>query len=576
MTFREYQNLKGRSRLLEHLENLQTEKNFFWQIGHDADVNKFYNDLGKFLFDLESKDIPYITIFNTDLKNPFDGLERLNEIWIKNMEILGDLEISKLTDKERMISFIRKFIVAIKIEKTPFTFLDLENALYSTLNMFIKIYYKEYYVEKSKNVFISRFKAFLFKTIYWFNNYLHEKISATNTKLMPKLFYYDEIKTEQILFFYFLNLLGYRILIIDTNGERTVRDVHISGMRINCVDYDYKSPKRDLDKIKIKIENVNTVALRASEEIGEQLYNTETGVFKPKQLANFNLNPILLNTIFDEVPKILYQEIRYREGFKVIKDVVYSPQLFLKIDGVPEKSVNENKKILNAFYNKDCKEWIIFDLPFLDFEEIGACVTNREKSFSELYSHYDKKIAKRLQNACEKVLDANNNFWDKNNAFLHSQNAPNAQNAFKMTGIIASALKYVLQNNVFSFMFKKIDLPFQSPKVMVNDIMIDKINASDNNKLIGTTFLLFCYFMGMDIIVFSSACDTFFENYLNRNMFNKLTLREVYNYTQSRLLYDEILNDFNSVTFEFETDVTNENNGNTSFWERLSDFLTNR
>ena len=510
---------------LEKLENGHRNRGeiyFYWVLGHTSDVNSYYKSISKFILNLDMQNIAYIILDDQTLHNPVANFQKLNEVWARNIHIFGEYEIQDLIDKIKLKEFLRNFVVFFDTTNSTLTLEDLEMALNNIMLIFTKIFYKEYFIRKGKNVFISRFKGFLYKIIHWFNDLIHGTLSVAlkSDEFVEKIFFYDQPNEEQLLFLSFLRELGFDVLIVDTTGNICLRPAHIALLPIELIEYDYKSEPRSLSNIMTKFDQVSTTAVEATKEISDQIFGIHTGSFKPKQLIQFDNQPILLNTIFEETRKILFSEIRYREGFEIIKNKVYSPQIFAKIDGVKDRDINKNVDLFNGFFEPEYKEWIISNLPYEHFEKIKNTIDYREISIDSLINNFDPILAGKLDKTIKIVTDLDNNFWVKSQ--IRQQR--------KATKIIESAIKYLLTDKKFCFLIKKQDIPFLSPKLILYDLdlflSLNKRYIVDY-KLIVCTMLMFCYLIGFDVVVFSFMYDAIIENYVNQSMFQKILLEDV-------------------------------------------------
>lgn len=81
---------------------------------------------------------------------------------------------------------------------------------------------------------------------------------------------------------------------------------------------------------------VGTVAYHAENELDELMFQ-DTGIYRNQQYAN--ANAIILQTMFEEIPILWKEELKYRPNFSVIHNIVNIPVIFSKISGVKEENV---------------------------------------------------------------------------------------------------------------------------------------------------------------------------------------------------------------------------------------------
>ena len=242
-------------------------------------------------------------------------------------EIPKEMEFFNLSNKE---VFVRK-LLNIKC----FPRLKYEEINYNITSAFKEIV--DLYIEKEKNLNASKVRNFIVKFIGWINKYSIELFKESIVEDNPKILYYGEIKSHEVYFLIFLSKIGCDVIYI--SSDFLLEDV------FENIDSDHKYTKIIKFNSSIaleefpKIERQNrkaTVAYSASEEIQQAIYDSETGLFKPRQFENGNTVPVGIKTTYDEL-KLLWREPgKLRPEFRVEGTTVYVPNLFVKINGVFE------------------------------------------------------------------------------------------------------------------------------------------------------------------------------------------------------------------------------------------------
>ena len=127
-----------------------------------------------------------------------------------------------------------------------------------------------------------------------------------------------------------------------------------------------KYPKEDTQV------QMSTVAYHAERELDTLLYE-DTGMYRNKQYTK--ANAIGLKTMYEEIRILWQEELRCRQHFSTINDMVNMPVIFSKISGVRNQNVNQ--------YWEDVKEligeetYVIKSVPFIEssaFNPIKAYV----------------------------------------------------------------------------------------------------------------------------------------------------------------------------------------------------------
>lgn len=201
------------------------------------------------------------------------------------------------------------------------------------------------FVEKEEKVNPSRLQNFTIKLIAWLNRYISQLYKASDGEDNYKLMYYGDIKIHEILLLFYLSKLGADIVFIHSDFKGDYGFLHLDGRQefSKLTQLKMSKPLEEFPKSE-KILRKSTIAFNASQEIQEVIYGSaDTGLFKPWQFENGRTVPVCLKTTYDELKLLWKEPSKIRPEFNVLKDVVYVPNLFVKINGVYED--------INAYWN---------------------------------------------------------------------------------------------------------------------------------------------------------------------------------------------------------------------------------
>lgn len=95
---------------------------------------------------------------------------------------------------------------------------------------------------------------------------------------------------------------------------------------------------------------MGTMAYHAERDLDTLLYE-DTGIYRNQQYARANV--INLQTMYEEIPILWDEEVKYRPGFHTSDGIVDIPVIFSKISGIKDGKVSEYWKQIHSLVTKD-------------------------------------------------------------------------------------------------------------------------------------------------------------------------------------------------------------------------------
>ena len=172
------------------------------------------------------------------------------------------------------------------------------------------------------------------KAVYllvWLKRYFRLLKNVHKMKLMPILIYFGACRNEKdVLYLNLMAMLPVDVLIIDPTASGPL------PVESSAKTFLYEHSLR-IDKFP---ENTNTqigtVAYYAERELNMMLYQ-DSGLYRNYQFSK--ANTILLKTMYEEIPILWDQELKYRPNFQTTDDAVTIPVIFAKASGVKDGDV---------------------------------------------------------------------------------------------------------------------------------------------------------------------------------------------------------------------------------------------
>jgi len=460
---------------------------FFYRfIGVDGNdknsINEYYNKI--FLLDRKLTQLQYGYLKFTDhIPNPL-----FNEI----------NSIKQRLDNINNIESIR-LATLIKNNKYPYEE-HLNQKFLELINL-----YKTY----KKNINISALKNFSLKIAYWTNRYI-DQLFYKEPFEVPKIIFYGEINVHEIFFLIFISMLGCDVLFIHSQIEKdTFKSIKCSDKYTTLIQNSKSRPLHEFPKSE-RIVRKATVAYNASEEIQKIIYDNDSGLYKPWQFAKYLTQPITLKTTYDELMILWNKEAKLRPEFRVDTNKVYVPNLFAKINGVPQDIStywDTFRKLLEA-----SNVYLIDHVPFtkVTYTRRDLCTTvflinedgtlDRNKIINSdiyKYSYLKSSLQDFILSKIEELITSDIFVLPMDRMFQA-----------KILNTVLSMDEKILK------LLEQFDFPQSIPKIIIYDNSKEIFNDDD------IIIISFLYLSGIDIIIFTPTSYNNIEVRMKSDLFD--------------------------------------------------------
>lgn len=236
-------------------------------------------------------------------------------------------QVSSIKQRLDNINNIESLRITSLIQQSKYPYKEHLNQTFLELINLYKIY--------KENINPSALKNFSLKIIYWTNIYINQLFYKDQFEV-PKILFYGDINVHEIFFLIFMSMLGCDVLFVHSQIEKDMfKSIKCLDKYTMLIQNSTSRPLNDFPKSE-KIVRKATVAYNASEEIQKIIYDNDTGLYKPWQFAEYLTQPITLKTTYDELMILWDKEAKLRPEFRIDNNKVYIPNLFAKINGVPQ------------------------------------------------------------------------------------------------------------------------------------------------------------------------------------------------------------------------------------------------
>lgn len=455
--------------------------------------------------------------YNNELFNLDKKLSSLNNLYLKFTDCIPLVTNQNLVRKtQRIWTELRSFdnskkdILINKLIQVN-VFPDLKSELLNTALIKNFRLILNLYIEKESNLNLNKIKNFCLKLLVWINEYAVNTLRGTNYVNSnipiknPKVLYYGDIKKHEVYFLIYLSKMGFDILYINPLSDDTFGIIDKDELHSKAL---YNSNRIAIKKfpneeVTVRME---TVAYRASEEIGRIIHNEEDGVYKPWQFEDYKTSHVTLKSTHDELKILWNEESRMRTGFKIENGTVYIPNLFAKISG----TYND----LSLYWSevrdfKSSEHVLMFDnVPFTnstyrksDLYTCSSLIDNKGIIKRRLLQHHTYKYA-HLKSALQDTI------IDKINILLNSDILKMSLNQEFKLKIVITLLS--LDERILK-LIQRFDYPFKVPKVIIYDNNESMFNDEDS------IVLAFLNLLGFDILILTPTG----YNNIEQKIFNK-------------------------------------------------------
>lgn len=467
-------------------------------IGVDSDKSIYRNRIYKFDKTLSKEFRNYMKLQSPiTIGNYADINKKTNPIW----QEFSELNINKLDDLAKYINGSNVFSFIVDE--------NLKNRCSLAIKKILEIAF-----HGSSSIPTSKVKNLLIKIIGWLSD--HNKILAgfSFDKIHnPKLLFYGDIKSHEALYLIFLHFCGVDIIYINSFQD----DV------FEALDPDLKfSSVHTLDKVHIQEEFPTsevmvlqqTTAYEASEEISRIVHNDQDGVYKPWQFESYKTMPLTLKTTYDEVFILWNEHARIRTGFKVEKNTIYIPNMFVKISATQE-DINEYWKIVSKATSSKLTEFYS-SLPFTNIDFSNRELYSIDTAFDDHKTLSFEKLKKHsLYKYSHLSSDIQSLIFDKLCMLLDTDILLANKDDDLRLKVVLTALSL---NPELLKLIQNFDFPAHIPKLVVYDS--DETTFSQGDSIT----MAFLYTLGFDICVLTPTGYNNFEMFIDDKYYSVFKL----------------------------------------------------
>jgi len=204
------------------------------------------------------------------------------------------------------------------------------------------------YLRNEPNINESKAENFILKLIVWMNRYGKIFFKETFQTHNPKVWFLGDIKAHEIYFLRFLAFMGCDVLYFQTDKKKEFvwRQLDSFFNKVDSDMYGFLAEHRIAYPHDVPMEafepagrtvKQQTVAFQASNQLRDSIYGADTGLYQAFQTKGKEVIPITLQTTMDEFFLLWKEPAKVRTGFKTTGEQVLIPNLFTKINGVPEE-----------------------------------------------------------------------------------------------------------------------------------------------------------------------------------------------------------------------------------------------
>lgn len=283
-----------------------------------------------------------------------------------------------------------------------------------------------------------------------------------------------------------------------------------------------------------------TEAYLAMQELTKQLHEKEGVYYRPWQLAEHAVNISTLKTTYEEVFIWCNQHAMVRPGFRVEKDSVFMPNLFVKVSGVPSdmKRYQDNiqgllelsncvfYKKLPLYHRRDIKDVTEKYLSLLGQDgnlDKQKLLSSNLWPYHGLRMKLQESMAETITTFCRlpyylKYRSISEidpvHIRDRYNYFMKYANTPVSSNKEALTKVLIFEILCTLDNKLLDLLHA-FDYPYSIPKIVLyHDTRKDSFTFFD------AVVLMFMNFMGTDILVFTPSGKSDIEDYIHESYFD--------------------------------------------------------
>lgn len=326
-------------------------------------------------------------------------------------------------------------------------------------------------------------------------------------KNKPKIVYYGMLNNIDALSLRILNNAGFKIMYLNSQMDNEILNFKEIGLKevydlINL--QDVLNIATELEKT--TISSVKTIGKEYIETMSDKLFDGIT-LFRPKQIFHLQNKTIHIDCILEDVKSYIFEENRFRKGFRVENNIVYTPNFFIKINGV-YNNLKEYKTLLSEItQNSEYK-------PFIIKENMNNLITKTipQQSYSLIYSikNFILDEEELKNNPYFKLKDVNlvilKRLFTKFNEYMYKHGLNGRR--YSLEDFLLLLLNIFSSNKIINLL-SNFDYPFKVPKLIV---YIDKDYDCSKAELM---YLEYLNTLGIDIVIISPYGNYYLENNTN-------------------------------------------------------------
>lgn len=319
--------------------------------------------------------------------------------------------------------------------------------------------------------------------------------------------YFGEPKRDEAYFMMLLNMMGSNILVVCPNtlgGFSKTLDIDVVS---SLESYEKKLELSTLPK-RPEVRRVETAASKASREIHSILNSDGNGIYSPWQFEDYGVKVTALDTTYEEMLLLWNEPANMRTGFDVRDGVVYVPNMFAKVVGVPE--IVDNYWIDVAELregNTVFKE----SVPFTDtvsYHKYGIIYGSGGFTLSDV-----RKLKEYRFNHVRESMQVM--MIERLNTLIET-----AGDIFRFDGVTSNDFKYKALHTVLSLdkefvdQIQKFDYAQEIPKLVVFD-GDDRVCSEDD-----AIVMMYLHLIGFDIVILTPTGYQNIEHLINKVYFD--------------------------------------------------------
>lgn len=455
---------------------------FYRYIGIKENEAEYCNDLYKLDKGLESFNTLYFKITcDLPVENNTELLNKTAHIWrtVPYNNLFSKEILMQMLVNSKAFPDLRENIINSSIVKSFYNILDLYLAHEPALNS-------------------AKIKNFVLKLVMWVHRYIpnlfkkFDYLKNSDAEIYnPKILYYGDIKKHEAYFLVFLSMMGCDVLYINSKDDGIFEGIDKDQQYSKVLELPNRVEIKEFPKEEIVLRH-ETTAFKASQEIGNVIYNDEDGLFRPWQFESYKVHPLTLKTTFDELKILWNEEARIRPGFKIENGTVYIPNLFAKISGTYgdlNTYWSEFKELKNA-------DNLLFipKIPYIQSSYSRYDLYSLEFCFKDGLINKEGLLNHRLYKFSYLKTPLQDVIIDKINQLVNLsilKNSVDEESKLKILMCILNLDKNILE------LIQKFDYPFKVPKVLIYDN--DEAIFSEEDSIV----LAFLNLIGFDIAIFT-------------------------------------------------------------------------